>query len=328
MKKSNYQVETLNSQNSGIINEVANTSSVEYFNGVPQDVPTKAQLPITVKAIINGELKEIIPAFTDYNMEQPKQKATDEHGDPSKRLAVKFHFASPKLFWDEQDEDKRINLFDRNHNYIEPNTDNVYVVCDTADTYWRVLVDDVLEDVEIHDFKSVEDYAQAIGNTMLFSRCLNKVEEMGYAALATGDEAAKAVFEFSKENEVPISTAKLYLDTELKPVAVKAMMLGKKPPVTLTLGRNPEEAQALYDQIFLTFNKGGAKSRYAISAVNSLMKKSKYTFDEIIICLSKVPSSEITLAQLAKCGDKKDCIQDVLSAWLVDYRREKMKVVA
>ena len=261
-------------------------------------------------------------------MEQPKQKATGEHGDPSKRLAVKFHFASPKLFWDEQDEDKRINLFDRNHNYIEPNTDNVYVVCDTADTYWRVLVDDVLEDVEIHDFKSVEDYAQAIGNTMLFSRCLNKVEEMGYAALATGDEAAKAVFEFSKENEVPISTAKLYLDTEFKPVAVKAMMLGKKPPVTLTLGRNPEEAQALYDQIFLTFNKGGAKSRYAISAVNSLMKKSKYTFDEIIICLSKVPSSEITLAQLAKCGDKKDCIQDVLSAWLVDYRREKMKVVA
>ena len=324
--KTNY--EKAATSTAELVNEVANTSSVELFNGVPQDVPTKAQLPITVKAIINGELKEIIPAFTDYNMEQPKQKATGEHGDPSKRLAVKFHFASPKLFWDEQDEDKRINLFDRNHNYIEPNTDNVYVVCDTADTYWRVLVDDVLEDVEIHDFKSVEDYAQAIGNTMLFSRCLNKVEEMGYAALATGDEAAKAVFEFSKENEVPISTAKLYLDTELKPVAVKAMMLGKKPPVTLTLGRNPEEAQALYDQIFLTFNKGGAKSRYAISAVNSLMKKSKYTFDEIIICLSKVPSSEITLAQLAKCGDKKDCIQDVLSAWLVDYRREKMKEVA
>jgi len=295
---------------------------------VPQDVPTKAQLPITVKAIINGELKEIIPAFTDYNMEQPKKKANGDLGAPSKRLAVKFHFANPKLFWDDQDEKKRINLFDRNGKFIEPNTDNVYVVCDTADTYWRVFEDDILEDVEIHNFDSVEDYAQATTNTMLYSRCLNKVEEMGYAALATGNEAAKAVFEFAKKNEVPISTAKLYLDTEFKPVAVKAMMLGKRPPVTLTLGRSLDEAQALYDQIFLTFNKGGAKSRYAISAVNSLMKKSKYTFDEIIICLSKVPSSEITLAQLAKCGDKKDCIQDVLSAWLVDYRREKMKEVA
>jgi hypothetical protein len=324
--KTNY--EKAATSTAELVNEVANTSSVELFNGVPQDAPTKAQLPITVKAIINGELKEIIPAFTDYNMEQPKQKATGEHGDPSKRLAVKFHFASPKLFWDEQDEKKKINLFDRNGKFIEPNTDNVYVVCDTADTYWRVFEDEILEDVEIHNFDSVEDYAQATTNTMLYSRCLNKVEEMGYAALATGNEAAKAVFEFAKKNEVPISTAKLYLDTEFKPVAVKAMMLGKRPPVTLTLGRSLDEAQALYDQIFLTFNKGGAKSRYAISAVNSLMKKSKYTFDEIIICLSKVPSSEITLAQLAKCGDKKDCIQDVLSAWLVDYSREKMKEVA
>ena len=324
MVKSN-KVTTSNAE---LVNEVANTSSVELFNGVPQDAPTKAQLPITVKAIINGELTEIIPAFTDYNMEQPKQKATGEHGDPSKRLAVKFHFASPKMFWEEQDEKKRINLFDRNGKFIEPNTDNVYVVCDTADTYWRVFEDEILEDVEIHNFDSVEDYAQATTNTMLYSRCLNKVEEMGYAALATGDEAAKAVFEFAKKNEVPVSTAKLYLDIDYKPVAVKAMMLGKKPPVTLTLGRSQEEAQKLIDQMRLTFNKGGAKSRYAITVVNSLMKKGKYSFDEIMTCLTKVPSSEITLTQLAKCEDKKECIHDVLSGWLIDYRREKMKVVA
>lgn len=324
--KTNY--EKAATSTAEFVNEVANTSSVELFNGVPQDAPTKAQLPITVKAIINGELIDIIPAFTDYNMEQPKQKATGGHGDPSKRLAVKFHFASPKLFWDEQDEKKRINLFDRNGKFIEPNTDNVYVVCDTADTYWRVFEDEILEDVEIHNFDSVEEYALATTNTMLYSRCLNKVEEMGYAALATGDEAAKAVFEFAKKNEVPVSTAKLYLDIDYKPVAVKAMMLGKKPPVTLTLGRSQEEAQELIDQMRLTFNKGGAKSRYAITVVNSLMKKGKYSFDEIMTCLTKVPSSEITLTQLAKCEDKKECIHDVLSGWLIDYRREKMKVVA
>ena len=311
-----------------LVNEVANTSSVELFNGAPQDAPTKAQLPITVKAMINGELIEIIPAYTDYNMEQPKKKANGDLGDPSKRLAVKFHFANPKLFWDDQDEKKRINLFDRNGKFIEPNTDNVYVVCDTADTYWRVFEDDILEDVEIHNFDSVEDYAQATTNTMLYSRCLNKVEEMGYAALATGNEAAKAVFEFAKKNEVPVSTAKLYLDIEFKPVVVKVMMLKKKPPMTLTLGRSQEEAQKLIDQMRLTFNKGGAKSRYAISAVNSLMKKSKYTIEEIIKKKKKIPSSEITLTQLAKCGDKKECIQETLNGWLIEYRREIMNVVA
>jgi len=325
MKTNFEQAATSNAE---LVNEVVNTPSVELFNGVPQDAPTKSGLPITVKAIINGELTEIIPAFTDYNMEQPKQKATGEHGDPSKRLAVKFHFANPKLFWDEQDEKKKINLFDRNGNFIEPNTDNVYVVCDTADTYWRVLVDDVLEDVEIHDFESVEDFAQATSNTMLYSRCLNKVEEVGYAALATGDEAAKAVFEFAKKNDVPVSTAKLYLDIDYKPVVVKVMMLGKKPPVALTLGRSQEEAQELHDHIFLTFNKGGAKSRYAISAVNSLMKKGKYTIEEISMCLTKIPSSAITLTQLAKCGEKKECIQETLSGWLIEYRRENLKDAA
>lgn len=324
--KTNY--EKAATSTAELVNEVANTSSVELFNGVPQDAPTKAQLPITVKAIINGEPIDIIPAFTDYNMEQPKQKATGGHGDPSKRLAVKFHFASPKLFWDEQDEKKKINLFDRNGKFIEPNTDNVYVVCDTADTYWRVFEDEILEDVEIHNFDSVEEYAQATSNTMLYSRCLNKVEEMGYAALATGDEAAKAVFEFAKKNEVPVSTAKLYLDIEYKPVTVKVMMLGKKPPVTLMLGRSQEEAQELFDHNKLTFNKGGAKSRYAISAENSLIKKGKYTFEEIITCLTMIPSSEITLTQLAKCGEKKECIQETLSGWLIEYRRENMKEVA
>ena len=78
----------------------------------------------------------------------------------------------------------------------------------------------------------------------------------------------------------------------------------------------------------LTFNKGGAKSRYAISAVNSLMKKSKYTIEEIIKKKKKIPSSEITLTQLAKCGDKKECIQETLNGWLIEYRREIMNVVA
>ena len=310
------------------LSEVNNTPSVEYFNGVQQDAPTKGELPTTVKAVINGEVREITPAYTDYNMEQPKVKGTAEKGDPSKRLAVKFHFANPKVFWNEQDESKIINLFDRNGNFIEPNTENVFVVCDTADTYWRVFEDLILEDVEIHDFKSTEDYAIAIGNTMLHSRSMNNVEKIGYAALATGDAAAKAVFEFSKKNDVPVSTAKLYLEIEYKPVTVKAMLLGRKPPMTLALGRSQEDAQTLLDQMRLTFSKGGAKSRYAIRAVNSLMKKSKYSFDEVMHCLVTIPSSAVTSAQLMGCAEKEECIKDVLSSWLIDYKRNQISDAA
>lgn len=309
------------------LSEVNNTPSVEYFNGVQQDAPTKAQLPITVKAMINGELIEIIPAYTDYNMEQPKKKANGDLGDPSKRLAVIFHFARPKPFWEGTEGDFKINLFDRNGSLIEPNTENVLVVCDTADTYWRVFEDEVLKDVQIHDFKSVKDYAQAVGNTMLHSRSMNKVEELGNAALATGNQAVNTLFVYAKKNKLTVSTAKLYLDVDYKPADVKAMRLGSSAPTTLTLGRSIDEAQELLDQMILTFG-GGAKSRYAISAVNSLIKKSKYTFEEIMMCLTKIPSSEITLTQLAKCEEKKECIQDTLGGWLIDYRRQNNKIVA
>lgn len=309
------------------LTEVITPPSTELFSGVPQDAPTKAQLPITVKAMINGELIEIIPAYTDYNMEQPKKKANGDLGDPSKRLAVIFHFARPKPFWEGTEGDFKINLFDRNGKFIEPNTENVLVVCDTADTYWRVFEDEVLEDVQIHDFKSVKEYAQAVGNTMLHSRSMNKVEELGNAALATGNQAANTVFAYAKKNKISVSTAKLYLDVDYKPADVKAMRLGYEAPATLTLGRSIEEAQELLDQMLLTLS-GGAKSRYGISAVNSLMKKGKYTFEEIMMCLKQIPSSEITLTQLAKCGDKKECIQDTLGGWLIDYRRQNNKFVA
>lgn len=53
--------------------------------------------------------------------------------------------------------------------------------------------------MEIHDFESVADYAQHIGETVLISRMPSKVEEMGIAALATGDEAVKEAYEFAIE---------------------------------------------------------------------------------------------------------------------------------
>ena len=306
------------------VNEAQDASSVELFSGVPKDASTKGSLPTTVKAIINGEEKEITVAFTDYSMELPKNMdAQLKSANPELRLDVKFHFAEPEVFWQNS-----INLFDRNDNYIEPNTENVLVLCPTADTYWRVYEDKILNDVQVHTFSTIEEYAQTITNTMLLSRGLNNVEKMGYAALATGDEAAKAVFVFAKKNNMPVSTAQLFLYVQYKTVTVKAMMLGKKPSVTPALGRAEEEAQGLFEQMLLTFGKGAARSCYAITAVNKLMKRGKYSYDEIMDCLKAIPSCKISQALLMGCGERADCIKDVLNGWLIDYKRANDKPAA
>lgn len=302
-----------------IIKENVALATSEEILGV-NDLPTK------VNIIIDGKMLEIIPAFTDYNMEQPQPKKKEkllEQSDAGKRLDVIFHFAIPQTFWEEG-----YTLFDRNGNEIPQNTPNVFPVCDMADSHWRIFSDTVLTNVQIHKFESVKEYAQTIGNSMLLSRGLNNVEKVGYATLATGNEAYKAVFEFAKSNNVPMNTAQLYLDLQLRPLATTLMMLGKEPKTVPTLGRTSEEAQELFEQATLTFSKGGARSRYIPRVFNRLLNIKKYEFDFLMEGLRTIPANEIAMAELQKCGDKEYCIMETLSAWLTDLKREQSKKAA
>ena len=120
----------------------------------------------TVKANINGGVENIILGYSIYNMERPKDKlGLISLLDKEKVLDVIFHLANADIFWKEG-----IELKDANGNTIPEGTPNVYVPCDTADTYWRFEVDEILEHVEVHKFVSLQEYGQAIGNTTLYSR--------------------------------------------------------------------------------------------------------------------------------------------------------------
>lgn len=296
-----------------IANNIINNQVINQTN----EIMTIDELPIKVSAIIDDEEVEFIPAFTDYSMEQPKKKdSLLKNTDADKRMDVIFHFATPEVFWNEG-----ISLFDRNGKSISKDTPNVLVTCDMADTYWRLFLDEVLTNVQVHEFESVQEYAQTIGNSMLLSRSLNNVEKIGYAALATGNEAYKTVFEFAKKNNVPMNTAQLYLDLQLKPDATQLMMLGKEPRTVPTLGRTLEVAQALYEQNTLTFSKGGANKRYAIRVENSILKNQKYSFDELMEALQTIPANEIAMAELQGCAEKEMCIMETLTAWMIELKR-------
>ena len=238
-------------------------------------------------------------------------------------MDVIFHFATPEIFWDEG-----ITLFDRNGDILPKGKPNVLPVCDMADTYWRLFLDEILTNVQVHEFESVAEYAQAIGNSMLLSRSLNNVEKIGYAALATGNEAYRTVFEFAKKNNVPMNTAQLYLDLQLKPATTQLMLLGKEPKTVPTLGRTPEMAQMLYDQNTMTFSKGGANKRYAIRVENNLLKNQKYSFDELMEALQTIPANEIAMAELQGCAEKGMCIMETLTSWMIEMKRNQPKNAA
>lgn len=329
MKKSNFSSE--------LVNEVANTSSVEQFNSVPQDTPEtdcgcgsdEAPLEDTisnkVKAIINGQEQDIIVAFpTTFNVEVPKKKADLlKSVNKANLLPAKYNLALPDIFGEEG-----YTLVDKNGDEISPDTPNLYVLCPEPSTNIRIFIDDFLPDVEIHKFSTVQEWATKVGTTNLMTQGFNKVKEVGIAGAATGNAAAKNVCEFAIENEIPESVAEAYLGTRFTPKNTMLMMLGNKPKIEISTERTLEEAQILFNHIKATFGNAECKKRYAIRAIGTMLDGGEYDLTTVLEALKTIPAERVTYAKLKKCGDKESCIVKVLCEWIIKMQRDKLKSAA
>ena len=288
--------------------EVANSNAVE-----PQFK--------TVKAQIEGEVQDIILARHKYSMDGLKasQQKQLELIDKSKMLGVIFHLATAEVFYE-----AGIELRDLDNNEIPAGTQNVFVPIETADTFYRFTIDDVLENVEIHTFVNVQEFADVTGTTTLFSRGLTSKEKIGVAALATNDEVCNAIYDLALEGNMPASTAQLYLDVQVKGATTAMMTTGYKPKDLTGLGRTYEEAKELFDKVSAVFGVNEAKKRYAIRAINYLQKSEGISLEQIHNGLTTIPATEVAKAKLMNCGEKETCIVTVLMLWIKaqeDYRK-------
>lgn len=302
------------------IQEVAMTTIEDQTAAQPCCPKSKT----TVIAIIDGEEREITLARTMYSMEALKngQQKILESVDKSKLLDELFHFSTPEIFTQ-----AGIKLFDLEGEEIAEGTKNVLVPVETATTYWRFTFDEVLKNVQVHTFASVEEYAQVTGTTDLFSRSRNTVEKIGAAALATGDDTYKAVYELCRKTGMPGSTAMAYLGVQLKGSTTLEMTIGIKGK-TPVASRSFDEAFALYQQICFTFTPADAKKRYPIRAINSVMHAGGYDLNTIENALKTIPSDEVHRALLADCGTKETCIANVLLKFMLETQRKAVPLAA
>lgn len=274
-------------------------------------------LPTTKLAKINGEYVEITPAYTKYSMELPEyNEKFCEKLDHSKLLPVIFNFAKPEVFRKED-----VQLYDRTGKAIDEGTPNVYVVCSTADS-WRVWIDKKLERIELHEYSSVQEYAQAVGATNLYSRGLNNTEKIGIAALATGNEVYKAVFEFAKKHDITSTAAKLYLDVKMTKLQIMKMSTGLEHKAKPELGRSVEEAEVLLSQVKESFGKENARKKYAISAINMLKDQKNYGFDTIINAVQDLTETELEEIKAVSS----DIRVATISVMLADHIKDRMPV--
>ena len=279
----------------------------------------------TVKAQIQGEVQDIILARHKYSMEGLKasQQKQLELIDKSKMLGVIFHLATAEVFYE-----AGIALRDLDNNEIPAGTQNVFVPVETADTFYRFTIDEVLENVEVHTFANVQEFAEVTGTTTLFSRGLTSKEKIGVAALATNDEVCNAIFDLALEGNMPASTAQLYLGVQVKGVTTAMMATGYKPKDIEGLGRTYAEAKELFERVSAVFGVNEAKKRYAVRAINYLQKSEGISLEQIHNALETIPANEVAKAKLMNCGEKETCIVTVLLIWIKSQENKRMFVPA
>ena len=278
-------------------NQTLNTVTNSNNNDMEKELTFK-----TVKAQIDGEVKDIILGYSEYNMERPKDKADlISQLNKGKMLDVIFHLADAKIFWDEG-----IELKDGNGNIIPPYTPNVSVPCDTSDSFWRYEVDEVLQHVEIHQYKSLQEYGQAIGNTTLYSRKPNNVELLGFAAIASKNPTYNSIYNFAKKYDLPMNTAMLFYGIKLKQSQTMQLVLGMEVKDIPAIKRTKEQAEALIETTEIVFGKKETGKRYAINSINAVINK--YDFDTVIAALEQIPASTITMYKLSECHEKEGCL--------------------
>lgn len=290
-------------------NEVSNAAEdAVSTNQNPDNMGKKEKVvPTTKLAKINGEYVEITIAYTKYSMELPDyNEKFCENLDRDKLFPVIFNFAKPDVFRKEG-----VQLYDRAGNPVEADNPNVYVDCSSSES-WRVWIDETLERVEVHEYSSVQEFAQAVGISNLYSRGLNNTEKIGVAALATGNEAYKAVFEFAKKHNLSSTAANLYLDVKMTKLQIMKMSTGFIPKTEPELGRSLEEAEKLLSQATKTFGEN-ARKRYAIRAINVLDHQDEYNFDMIIEAMQKITVNEVNVIGITPSDARESTISSMLT---------------
>ena len=272
----------------------------------------------TVKARINGEEQNIILACHKYSMETLKTSQMNqlELIDKTKMLDVIFHVAEPEIFYE-----AGVELKDYDNNVIPAGTPNVYVPIETADTFYRFRIDNVLKAVKVHKFNNIQEFAETTGISNLFSRGLTSKEKIGVAALATNDEVCNAIYDMAVATNMPASTAQHYLDVNLKGSTISMMSTGYRPKDMCSLGRTLEEATLLHQKVCLTFGVNEAKKRYAIRAINYVAKSEGYSLEQILNALDTIPANEVEKAKLMECGHKETCLVTTLILWIKELEK-------
>lgn len=263
----------------------------------------------TVNVNINGEEKEIIPAFTQYSIKRKdfSKKQILKNVDKAKILPTIFNFTHTLPFREEN-----VKLVDFNGIEIPRELDDtVLVYLDTANTINLFSILDTPLNAKVLECGSVAEAYSLVVTTAIFAQCPTKDEWIGLTVPTTNDNVLQQVLEFSNSHKVNGTAAQAYFGFSRSIHDLQKAALTKESPLLNENCRSFEEATQLYEAVTNSFGaRYAAMTRY-IRAINVSININ--SFDEVIVALGNLPEEKKIEIISAKIEEKNQHIQAALS---------------
>ena len=245
-----------------------------------------------------------------------------------KALKPVYHLTTAEPFWDIEGatlidlEGKEVTKED-----VEQEDANAYVYIPTPETIVRIQNETGLEHVEIHDFKTLKEIAEAIGATSLLTKTLNKQELVNAASIVSGNEVYKNISKFAKEQGMPASTAQKYFGVKIEASQTVQLILGENVQ-NLETKRTCEEAKELYEQIKESLGEKAARTRYAMEAINKIASDNglKAQHDEIKGALKLISNEEKDEFERETSSEKTNWLNIRLTTKIMTKRKENEQI--
>lgn len=260
---------------------------------------------------INGEVKEVIPAFTKYSIRRRDLSKTMESVDKTKVLPTVFGFTSSSIFRAEN-----VQLLDFNGNEIPAELDeHVLVYLDKADNLnlFECLTEPLT--AQLVECENVADAYNRVSTSFVLSQLPQKDDWVGLCEATTSDNVLSQIREFANTHKVNGTVAQAYFGLRYTIAELKRSAVSKTSPLgDDTTFRSKEEAERLYSVAAEYLTARAAKQTRIARALNTSAKK--YTVDDVVSALKDIKLNDQKAILEATCDEKESAVTSYIAEYM------------
>ncbi len=266
-----------------------------------------------VNVLINGEVKEVLPAFTKFSIRRRNLSKTMESVDKTKILPTLFGFAKASIFRAEG-----VTLKDFYGNEIPSEVDEqttVLVYLDKSDNLNLFECSEEPLKAEMVECENVADAYNRVSTSFVLSQLPQKDEWVGLCEATTSDNVLSQIREFANTHKVNGTVAQSYFGLRYTIADLKKSAVSKTSPLgDETTFRSKDDAERLYSAASEYLTVRAANQTRIARSLNSSVQK--YSVEDVVSALGDMRLNDQKAIIDAPCEERGDNLLAYIAEWM------------